>query len=210
MSFRKEEKLKIPLNNIFLLKKMIIDNEGKILYPPRKINSIYFDNQNFSMYNHSIEGIVPRKKIRIRIYNQEFKSCKDVKKEIKITAVEGRYKTSENIRDFSQVMNLGILDRNYGVCIPVLNVTYKRSYYLLENIRITFDENIYYKKITNKQVSKFSTFDNYCIVELKYNSDKFINFCNTFFPFQRIRFSKYCRGIEFTELNYCNDLDSFR
>ena len=90
MCFRKEEKLKIPLNNIFLLKKMIIDSEGKILYPSRKINSIYFDNQNFSMYNHSIEGIVPRKKIRIRIYNQEFKSCKDVKKKIKITAVEGR------------------------------------------------------------------------------------------------------------------------
>ena len=176
---------------------MIIDSEGKILYPSRKINSIYFDNQNLSMYNQSIEGIVPRKKIRIRIYNQEFKNCKDVKKEIKITAVEGRYKTSEIIKDFSKVINLGILDRNYGICIPVLNVTYKRSYYLLKNIRITFDENIYYKKITNKEISKFSTFDSYCIIELKYNSDKFVDFCNTLFPFQRIRFSKYCRGIEF-------------
>ena len=66
MSFRKEEKLKIPPNNIFLLKKMIINNEGKNLYPSRTINSIYFDNQKLSMYTQSIEGVVPRKKIRIR------------------------------------------------------------------------------------------------------------------------------------------------
>ena len=201
MSFRKEEKLRIPLHNIFLLKKMIIKNAGKILYPSRTINSIYFDNQKFSMYNQSIEGVVPRKKIRIRIYNKEFNRHKDIKKEIKITAVEGRHKTSETIKDFSKIMNFGLLDNNYGICLPVINVIYKRSYYLLKNIRITVDENIYYKKIINKQVSKFSIFDSDCIVELKYNSDKFVDFCNKIFPFQRIRFSKYCRGIELAKFN---------
>ena len=39
---------------------------GKILYPERNINSVYFDNDNLSMYHDSIEGSVPRKKIRIR------------------------------------------------------------------------------------------------------------------------------------------------
>ncbi len=84
----------------------------------------------------------------------------------------------------------------YGICLPVLNVAYKRSYFLFKNIRITFDENIYYKKITNKKISTFSTFDSDCIVELKYKTDRSIDFCNKAFPFQRIRFSKYCRGIE--------------
>ena len=197
MSFRKEEKLKIPPNNIFLLKKMIINNEGKILYPSRTINSIYFDNEKLSMYTQSIEGVVPRKKIRIRIYKGEFGNYKDIKKEIKITSAEGRYKTSEISKDFSKIMSLGVFDKNYGICKPVLNVIYKRSYYLLKNIRITFDENIYYKKVSNKQISKFSSFDSDCIVELKYKSEKLIDFCNKLFPLQRIRFSKYCRGIEF-------------
>ena len=197
MSFRKEEKIKIPPNNIFLLKKMIINNEGKILYPSRTINSIYFDNQKLSMYTQSIEGVVPRKKIRIRIYKGEFGNYKDIKKEIKITSAEGRYKTSETLKDFSKIMSLGVFDKSYGICKPVLNVIYKRSYYLLKNIRITFDENIYYKKVSNKQISKFSSLDSDCIVELKYKSEKLIDFCNKLFPFQRIRFSKYCRGIEF-------------
>ena len=167
MSFRKEEKLKIPLNNIFLLKKMIIDSEGKILYPSRKINSIYFDNQNLSMYNQSIEGIVPRKKIRIRIYNQEFKNCKDVKKEIKVTAVEGRYKTSEIIKDFSKVINLGILDKNYGICIPNIYVQYERSYFFVKNTRLTLDKKIKYFSFNKYKKYKNYKTDNKNIVEIK-------------------------------------------
>ena len=70
MSFRREEKLKISSSKIFHLKKWIIENEGKKIYPARKINSIYFDNLNYSMYNQSIEGVVPRKKIRLRMYDK--------------------------------------------------------------------------------------------------------------------------------------------
>jgi hypothetical protein len=206
MSFRNEEKLRVASSKIFSLKNWINENLGVILFPTRIINSVYFDNQDFSMYHHSIEGVVPRKKIRLRNYDEEFIFAKNINKEIKISSVEGRYKISEKVRDLQELMNLGIYDQNYGLCLPVLNVIYKRSYYKIKNIRLTLDEKITYKRIVNREISKFSTFDNYNIVELKYNSEKSIGFVNQNFPFERARFSKYSRGIEFIRMNYCNEL----
>lgn len=206
MSFRNEEKLRVASSKIFNLKYWINENLGVVLFPTRTINSIYFDNQDFSMYHHSIEGVLPRKKIRLRNYDQEFIFTKDANKEIKISSVEGRYKISEKAKNPSQIMNLGIFDQNYGLCFPVLNVIYKRSYYKVKNIRLTLDEKITYRKVINRGVSKLSTPDNYNIVELKFNSEKSIDFVRQSFPFERARFSKYCRGIEFIRSNYCNEL----
>ena len=208
MSFRREEKLKIASSKIFYLKKWIIENEGKKIFPTRKINSIYFDNLDYSMYNQSIEGVVPRKKIRLRMYDKEFFSNKTnkVNKEIKITSVEGRYKISKPANNSLDLFNLGIFDHDYGLCLPIVNVIYQRSYYKVKNVRLTIDEKIIYKKIIGKKVSELSTFDNYNIVELKYTPNQTQNNVLKNFPFERVRFSKYCRGVEFVRLNYCNEL----
>ena len=69
MSFRRELKSIIYKNKINQLKKWMLENNGELLHKERNINSIYLDNKNFSMYKDSIEGSVPRKKIRIRNYN---------------------------------------------------------------------------------------------------------------------------------------------
>tara|TARA_Y100000310_G_scaffold317842_1_gene371165 strand:- start:68 stop:688 length:621 start_codon:yes stop_codon:yes gene_type:complete len=206
MSFRIEEKLKVADSKIFQLRDWITKNMGVTLYPSRKINSIYFDNQDYTMYNHSIEGVLPRKKIRLRVYGKEFSPNKSINKEIKISSVEGKYKISELVQNPSKLLNFGIYDNNYGLCIPVLNVLYERSYYKIKNIRLTIDEKIVYRKIINRKVSEPSTFDRFNIVELKCNSKKSISLLSNNFPFERTRFSKYSRGIEFTRLNYCNEL----
>ena len=44
-----------------------IDN-GKKIFPNRNIQSVYFDNKFFDMYNDSEEGVLPRKKVRMRNY----------------------------------------------------------------------------------------------------------------------------------------------
>ena len=67
MTFRIEEKLFVTKNSLIDFKKFIIDKKGKHLYPKRLIKSLYFDNNTYQMYEDSIEGLVPRKKIRIRI-----------------------------------------------------------------------------------------------------------------------------------------------
>ena len=208
MSFRKEEKLRVAASKIFHLKKWVNDNGGGVLHPTRKINSIYFDNIDFSMYNQSIEGVVPRKKIRLRIYEKEFyfHNNQKINKEIKITSAEGKYKTSKLIKNPLDLLNLGIFDNDYGFCYPVINIIYQRSYYKIKDIRLTIDEKIAYKKIVDRKVSKLSTFDNFNIVELKYTPGQSEDIVFRNFPFERIRFSKYCRGIEFMKLNYCNEL----
>jgi SPX domain protein involved in polyphosphate accumulation len=68
MSFRIEEKLYIKYEHLIDFKQFLIKRLAKQLYQPRLIKSLYFDNLNFDMYNDSIEGVVPRKKIRIREY----------------------------------------------------------------------------------------------------------------------------------------------
>ena len=206
MSFRIEEKLKVAESKIFQLRDWITKNMGVTLYPSRTINSIYFDNQDYTMYNQSIEGVLPRKKIRLRVYGKEFSPNKSINKEIKISSVEGKYKISELVQNPSKLLNFGIYDNNYGLCIPVLNVLYERSYYKIKNIRLTIDEKIIYRKIANRKIAEPSTFDKYNIVELKCSSKKSISLLSNNFPFERTRFSKYTRGIEFTRLNYCNEL----
>ena len=206
MSFRIEEKLKVADSKIFQLRDWITKNMGVTLYPSRTINSIYFDNQDYTMYNQSIEGVLPRKKIRLRVYGKEFSPNKSINKEIKISSVEGKYKISELVQNPSELLNFGIYDNSYGLCTPVLNVLYERSYYKIKNIRLTIDEKIIYRKIANRKISEPSTFDKYNIVELKCNSKKSISLLSNNFPFERTRFSKYTRGIEFTRLNYCNEL----
>ena len=206
MSFRIEEKLKVAESKIFQLRDWITKNMGVTLYSSRTINSIYFDNQDYTMYNQSIEGVLPRKKIRLRVYGKEFSPNKSINKETKISSVEGKYKISELAQNPSKLLNFGIYDNSYGLCTPVLNVLYERSYYKIKNIRLTIDEKIIYRKIANRKISEPSTFDKYNIVELKCNSKKSISLLSNNFPFERTRFSKYTRGIEFTRLNYCNEL----
>ena len=41
------------------------------IFKGRYINSIYYDNINLDFYHLSQEGIVPRKKVRIRFYNPD-------------------------------------------------------------------------------------------------------------------------------------------
>ena len=68
------------------------------------------DNINSEMYNDSIEGLLPRKKIRIRQYPND-----DDKKfylEIKNSSVEGRFKTRKiiNKEKADYFEKVGLLD----------------------------------------------------------------------------------------------------
>ena len=163
MSFRIEEKLYFKPENLLQFKEYLTKKTAKKLHTPRIIKSLYFDNINLDMYKDSIEGSVPRKKIRVRYYP----GTKDQKYylEIKTSSVEGRYKTRKIIdrQEFNFYKKNGILDKNYGTCIPNFFVSYEREYAILEDVRISIDKNITYQNFkTNK-----CHYDNNFIVELK-------------------------------------------
>ena len=76
MSFRIEKKLFIKKENFFEFKKKLVSIGAKKIYKSRTINSLYFDNFKKEMFHDSLEGLTPRKKIRIRHYNSKFEFCK--------------------------------------------------------------------------------------------------------------------------------------
>jgi SPX domain protein involved in polyphosphate accumulation len=192
MSFRIEEKLFIKKENLSDFKKFLFTKKIKKIFNSRYIESVYFDNLNLDMYNDSIEGLLPRKKIRLRLYPNT--TDKNYYFETKISSIEGRFKNRKiiNLHDFKSMINLGIVDTKYGSCFPVIEVKYFREYYLAKDVRISIDDNIVYKN--NK--TKFKIEDNNIAVELKTNINKDLDQIIKDFPFQRIRFSKYCYGIE--------------
>lgn len=192
MTFRIEEKLFITRDSLINFKKFVLEKKAKTLYPKRVIKSLYFDNNQFQMYEDSIEGLVPRKKIRIRHYPND--KNKIYYLELKISSDEGRFKKRNIISEteYIEKQKNGIFDSQYGLCKPVLFVSYEREYYLVQNIRVSIDLDIKYYSMSGDYLG----YDNSCAVELKTHFFMDKNILLNLFPFQRIRFSKYCNGLE--------------
>ena len=192
MSSRIEDKLYINEYNLKNNKKFLEKKSANKVYTPRTIESLYFDNQNFQIHNDSIEGLVPRKKIRIRKYQKNQDS--NIYYEIKNSSVEGRFKTRKiiNSQKANELISKGIFDNQYGICLPKLYVTYDREYLFFKDVRISIDTNITYRSYD----TNFETKDNRVIAELKTSINKDLDELNEEFPIQRIRFSKYSFGVE--------------
>jgi len=192
MSFRIEEKLYIKSEHLIDFKKFLTKRSAKQLYKPRLIKSLYFDDLNFNMYNDSIEGVVPRKKIRIREYPSG--DDKNFYLEIKISSVEGRFKTRTIVdnKKINYYKKAGVFDNQYGTCLPNFYVSYEREYSIVDDVRISIDKNLVYKSYRTSNVYN----DSNSIVEIKTSVKKNLDDLIELFPFQRIRFSKYCFAVD--------------
>jgi SPX domain protein involved in polyphosphate accumulation len=191
MSFRKEIKFSLNRSKMHQFLKWIENQGAKKLHEERIINSVYFDNKRFNMYHDSVEGIIPRKKVRLRNYNNEKKYLF----EKKISSPEGRFKVSKNFLLYNEVLKKGILDDQYGVCEPKIVVNYKRSYFSYQNFRITLDKDISYSKFNKDFSSNLKFRDDELVAEVKGNNLN-QDFFDNHFPFITSRFSKYCRGVD--------------
>ncbi|MDA8605211.1 VTC domain-containing protein [Gammaproteobacteria bacterium] len=193
MSFRKERKYKLTIYEFNILKDLLVKKGMKKLYEPRKINSLYYDNELNEMFHHSEEGVLPRKKIRIRWYNTNFKS----NLETKISSLEGRFKTTKpvcvnSIEDFPK----NFVDQDYGLVSPSLLVSYIREYYSINSMRLTFDSFIEYTYF--KDLSKTVYKDPEKVMEVKVDIDTADDYIETLIPYATVRFSKYSRGMLFS------------
>ena len=71
-------------------------------------------------------------------------------------------------------------------------MSYEREYFKINDVRISVDNNINYKLYSKKTITK----DINSIVEIKTSIKKNIDKLSEDFPFQKIRFSKYCKAVE--------------
>lgn len=190
MSFRKEFKFRLSKYELLQAKSMLIKDGMKLLHPQRQINSLYFDSPSFKMFSESEEGTLPRKKVRVRWYNDN-----NVKYqlEVKTSSNEGRFKTAKIItsEELKHFKDRGIIDAFYGKLVPSIIVSYNREYFEYQGLRVTFDSNITYKSIDIKT----SINESERVMEIKTSIDTPNDFVERIFPYSTSRFSKYSRGI---------------
>lgn len=197
MSFRKELKFRTNLADQLRFKNSLITKGMEALFTSRSIRSVYFDTLETLMLFHSEEGILPRKKVRIRNYNHDLK----FKKETKISSMEGRFKTVESFDKNHMSINLNrikLFDKDYGTLYPKIEVTYLREYYAYRGCRITFDTNIRYKNVELVNQPWFEDCEN--VIEIKASHNQSLDFLATLIPNSTERFSKYSRGMLITKL----------
>ena len=155
MSFRKEDKFRLSYSDMVKIQDHLISLGMKELYPSRVINSCYFDNDSLTLFHESEEGVLPRKKIRIRWYDKVMSFTK----EIKTSSIEGRFKSlkkTPKLKHLDDVLDSQYFDSSYGILKPSLLVSYERQYFSFKLLRITFDRNISYRylKYSSEVITK--------------------------------------------------------
>ena len=189
MSFRKERKIKMNSSDSLILRSKLLKKGMSTLHPDRVITSQYFDTKDFETFRQSEEGILPRKKIRVRWYNNDMQK---LTLEEKTSSIEGRFKTSSKIKknDYDELLTNGFFHNIYGKIKPSVKINYSRSYFEFKKIRITFDSSIIYS--FDDGCSIYRDFDE--VVEMKTTIHCSDDYLEKLINTPTSRFSKYCRA----------------
>ena len=196
---RIEQKLEVNKHHYLDLLKWINHNGGKVLYPERIICSRYFDNTNMQMYFDTVEGIIPRKKIRIRTYGSDdfIYANNQHSLEIKMSTEHSRFKKINSNINLGSLLKDGYYDNLYGICKQLVDISYVREYFLVKNIRVTIDKEIKYRLINLNHNFKKSFFEDQSYVfEIKADIKTNLSYLLNNFYFPRSRFSKYERALD--------------
>ena len=185
-------------------------------YPKRDVNSIYYDTNEFTLFNFSEDGISNRLKKRIRWYDDSTESQLEYK--IKFAEL-GIKKLNKNIKD-NQCCQIKIVNQDYSeiyekkipkslnnIFFPKVGVNYQRKYFISasKNIRITIDYNIKFARIfeneNNYRIENWIPFQS-SVLEIKYNylinnASLEINKFLSKFNLHLIRSSKYCIAVKY-------------
>lgn len=150
-------------------------------YKERNINTIYFDDLNFSSIRENLDGVSHKKKYRLRWYgNSKIISMPqfEIKSKIGFVTKKTTYpielneKIKFNITGINKITNIILNKFNIRKNIfPILSTHYLRKYFVSSNkcIRATFDRNL-----TSHQIYGFRNLDfkkdfKNLIFEIKYD-----------------------------------------
>ena len=205
MSSRIEIKWSAHANNLDRIGRMLTDEGYTCLYPGRRIFSVYYDAYNHPEYWRGEEGVVPRRKRRIRWYHSSEGFRQDARYEVKISGADGRLKFTGDPNEINhrsppeiQEMRSLISSR----CInPQAMVSYVRRYFgHPSGRRFTVDHDITYRKVHRFDLKSLAlgaaVRDEFMALEMKAeNTVPNLDFAETM-PMTRVRFSKFSRSLE--------------
>ncbi len=179
-----------------------------------RVKSLYFDSLNSIDFSTKLDGVNVKKKIRIRIYNEDTDKAK-----LELKAKEGIYQQKTSVL-LSKEDALQLADGNFGVLLdydnsaakyiytklvlgcysPAVIVEYKRKAFIHPefNTRITFDFDIVSSELNlnlfEKNLPYVPILNDSVILEVKFNDHllKFISDSLKKFNLNNISASKYC------------------
>lgn len=216
--FRYERKFLVKDLHRYSLDKIINLNTMNFntIYPPRKVNNIYFDSIQMKCFHDNVEGIANREKVRIRWYGNRYGHIKKPILEIKIR------KNSVGTKEFYPLLPFELKKSTTSNCIkniiikseipeitkqrvlalnPKLLNGYLRKYYTSfdKRFRITLDNDLFYAKTRAMNILTNETFfdQKSTVVEIKYDvkDDLDIDTITRQFNFRMTKNSKYVTGI---------------
>lgn len=186
------------------------------------VHSIYFDSPNFKCYHEKIEGIMFRKKPRLRAYTREFNENSNLFLELKRKNGEVILK-DRALMDFNSAKkffedpfslnNLESINKNFANEFlfqyanynmkPVVLVSYKRKPFFSKfdkRFRLTFDFDIEVSEVRDFDFSKKGVLvdENLVVMEVKFNGamPRWFHEIIEKYSLNKDTFSKYCSAID--------------
>ena len=230
---REEYKYFINNADVLLLGKNLTkilnkDSNSDIVSKHYTISSLYFDTPDSKDLNEKLDGILNRKKYRIRLYNKDLKTIKlELKKKVGTfitkesvflsrydakNLILGEYDKIKNSNDVAKIILINMQALGYK---PRVIVEYDRQayYHPHGNIRITLDKNL---RTFNSNIdilnlkNSLSTpvfFHNDQILEIKFSKSlpSFLSILLSNFQLKRCAISKYTIAQRFIDASKRRD-----
>lgn len=151
-------------------------------FPKRKVNSIYFEDKNYSSVIQNLDGVNKKKKLRLRWYGDKSKIIDpkfEFKNKIGFISKKKQIKIEEfNELDFPKILNLkkihDVINQkkfNRKIIYPLISTHYEREYLVSadSSIRATVDYNLECIHLKNfSQIKLNKNFSNITLLEIKY------------------------------------------
>lgn len=192
--YRHELKFIISDNQAEILKQrlnLVMKNDNNSYFDDHSylVKSLYFDDLKSSSYYEKIDGVLYRKKYRVRIYNNDENFIR-LEAKLKYNTLTSKKQTlisrdiyskiiSGKISDISTsdpLLTEFLLDMKTKKLIPSIIVEYHRIAYIypLSEVRVTFDSHIksgmYNVDLFNKKAPSFEVIgDKRQVLEIKFN-----------------------------------------
>ena len=152
-------------------------------YDARNINTIYFDDIEYSSISENLDGVRLKKKYRLRWYGNSkiiSKPQLEIKSKIgnickkKVFPIEILEDIKLNYEGLEKISNIVLEKLKISkILFPILSTHYLRYYFISSNkhIRATFDENLKSHQLYGIHNLDFKRNFNNSIFEIKYNKN---------------------------------------
>jgi len=188
----------------------------RVAYPPRWVNSIYFDTHGLDTFNDHIAGVPVRRKLRYRWYGENLQLARNGQMEVKNKSESAGWKFIEKLSqgfelknrnwevlmDDFRAVSSGVIRELLSVSRPVLLTVYHREYFVSANgrVRLTVDSKLtgydqYFHARPNIRFPHRR--DEQVILELKSETGQLADLTDALshFPVRAGRYSKFVTNI---------------